>query len=127
MTPVGIRRCHAGDCATMSAVTASFSSFAALGDSFTEGLDDPNPDGTSAEGHRRIAAAVLEALGVDPGTDWRAELAPMSPVPWTRARVDDVRWARTHLAPWLHRRLTGRSSGDGIEPKRPVLSPVDSR
>jgi hypothetical protein len=29
-----------------------------------------------------------------------------------------------HLAPWVLRRVRGRSSGDGIEPKRPELTPV---
>jgi hypothetical protein len=40
------------------------------------------------------------------------------------ARRADLAWARQHMVPWVHRRLTGRSSGDGIEPKRPVLAPI---
>jgi hypothetical protein len=40
------------------------------------------------------------------------------------ARRADLAWARTHAAPWVHRRLTGRSSGDGISPKRPALAPI---
>ncbi len=33
-------------------------------------------------------------------------------------------WVFTHAVPWVHRRLTGRSSGDGVQPKRPVLGPI---
>ena len=33
-------------------------------------------------------------------------------------------WAKEHLAPWVHRRMTGRSSGDGMTPKRPGLEPI---
>jgi hypothetical protein len=36
----------------------------------------------------------------------------------------DARWARVHAAPWLTRRIRGRSSGDGILPKRPQLLPL---
>ena len=28
--------------------------------------------------------------------------------------------------PWVHRRLTGRSSGDTVDPKRPTLAPIES-
>ena len=37
----------------------------------------------------------------------------------------DAEWTRDHLGPWVHRRLTGRSSGDGIAPKRPALAPIE--
>jgi hypothetical protein len=30
----------------------------------------------------------------------------------------------TEAAPWVHRRLIGRSSGDQVAPKRPGLAPV---
>ena len=78
----------------------------------------------SSEGHRRVAGAVLEALGVDAGFDWRQPAGPAAAPGWLAARGADVRWARTHLAPWVHRRLTGRSSGDGVEPKRPALARI---
>ena len=39
--------------------------------------------------------------------------------------LDEVRWVAVYLAPWMLRRLRGRSSGDGITPKRPTLCPVD--
>ncbi|HVF19539.1 MAG TPA: SGNH/GDSL hydrolase family protein [Mycobacteriales bacterium] len=74
-------------------------------------------------GHARVASAVLEALGVPNDDDWRAPLPPAPPRPWHATRADDLRWARTHLAPWVGRRLRGRSSGDAVEPKRPQLTP----
>jgi hypothetical protein len=33
-------------------------------------------------------------------------------------------WTRDFLGPWVHRRLTGRSSGDSVEVKRPTLGPI---
>jgi hypothetical protein len=50
----------------------------------------------------------------------------MTPPPgWASRRVADVRFARQHLLPWIVRRLTGRSSGDGLPPKRPELLPYE--
>jgi lysophospholipase L1-like esterase len=74
-------------------------------------------------GHHRVAAHALELLGVPPRPTWRPELPPVTGVPWARARIEDVLWARRHLAPWVTRRLRGRSSGDLISPKRPSLEP----
>ena len=78
----------------------------------------------STVGHQRAAAHVLDRIGVPPLVDWRVELPPGTAVPWVRARVEDARWVRRHLAPWVNRRLRGRSSGDLIGPKRPVLEPL---
>jgi len=74
-------------------------------------------------GHQAIAIAVLDALAADHA------LAPL-PVPALpdlsarERRAQHVAWARQHAVPWVHRRLTGRSSGDGVQPKRPVLLPI---
>ncbi|WP_369381210.1 SGNH/GDSL hydrolase family protein [Streptomyces sp. cg36] len=77
----------------------------------------------TAEGHRRVAEAVWQTLGLPPEDDWLAPL-PFSPRPrWATRRVADARFAREHLAPWIGRRLTGRSSGDGRPAKRPDLLP----
>jgi lysophospholipase L1-like esterase len=78
----------------------------------------------SAAGHRRVAAHVLEALGVTAEPSWLAAVPPPEKLSWTRARAADARWATQHLAPWIKRRLTGRSSGDLVQPKRPALEPV---
>ncbi|WP_299537003.1 SGNH/GDSL hydrolase family protein [uncultured Streptomyces sp.] len=67
----------------------------------------------TAEGHERVAEAVWQALGLPAETDWQTPLAPTAPLRWANRRVDDVRFARQHLVPWIGRRLTGRSSGDG--------------
>ncbi|MFC5287587.1 SGNH/GDSL hydrolase family protein [Actinokineospora guangxiensis] len=78
----------------------------------------------NAEGHRRVAEAVLCALGADPAFDWNATVPPAPPLPWTLRAKAELRWARTHVVPWIGRRLTGRSSGDNRPPKRPQLSPL---
>lgn len=78
----------------------------------------------SAEGHRRVAAHVLTVLGVGCDEEWLAVPPHPAPTPWLAARGADLRWAGRHLAPWIKRRLTGRSSGAGITAKRPVLAPV---
>ncbi|WJV50270.1 SGNH/GDSL hydrolase family protein [Streptomyces flavofungini] len=67
----------------------------------------------TADGHRRVAEAVWQALGHDPEDDWDSPLPPAVPAAWLARRVADVRFARQHLGPWIGRRLTGRSSGDG--------------
>jgi lysophospholipase L1-like esterase len=78
----------------------------------------------SAAGHGRVAAHVLTALGVDPDPAWWDAPPHPSPRRWLAARGADLAWAGRHLAPWVKRRLTGRSSGDGITAKRPALGPV---
>ncbi|MGW2589690.1 SGNH/GDSL hydrolase family protein [Streptomyces sp. NPDC001515] len=67
----------------------------------------------TAEGHRRVAEAVWQQLGLPAESDWRTPLPPSAPPRWAARRVEDVRFARRHLLPWIGRRLTGRSSGDG--------------
>jgi lysophospholipase L1-like esterase len=77
----------------------------------------------NARGHRRVAELVLSALGT-PAVPPAERLDPAVRTPWPAARAADLRWAYSYLGPWVHRRLTGRSSGDGRVPKRPVLAPV---
>lgn len=76
----------------------------------------------STAGHRRVAAHVLNTLGVTPSPDWFTTPPRPAPKPWLAARGADLRWAGTYLAPWIKRRLTGKSSGDTITPKRPTLA-----
>ena len=40
-----------------------------------------------------------------------------------RSRTELV-WMSRHMAPWIVRRIRGRSSGDGLAPKRPALAPL---
>ncbi len=74
------------------------------------------------EGHRRIALAAAAALGLPgaDGDDWRTPLPPADPRPFRAAVVEEAAWVRGFVAPWIGRRLRGRSSGDGRAPKRPV-------
>ncbi|AWK09297.1 GDSL family lipase [Streptomyces spongiicola] len=80
----------------------------------------------TADGHRRVAEAVWQGLGLAAEDDWRSPLPPPVPPGWTARRTADVRFARQHLVPWIGRRLTGRSSGDGLRPKRPELLEWDA-
>jgi lysophospholipase L1-like esterase len=78
----------------------------------------------STPGHRRVAGQVLTALGIRPPPEWMAD-PPAAPAPsWAARRLADARWAGTYFAPWVRRRLTGRSSGDHITAKRPTLRPL---
>ncbi|GAT65955.1 SGNH/GDSL hydrolase family protein [Planomonospora sp. ID91781] len=77
----------------------------------------------NAEGHRMVAAKVCEVLGVPCDDDWRFTWPPRENVDPRAKRREDVQWVRTHLGPWVLRRLRGRSSGDDLDPKRPDLKP----
>ncbi|WP_274555597.1 SGNH/GDSL hydrolase family protein [Streptomyces spiramyceticus] len=80
----------------------------------------------TAEGHWRVAEAVWQTLGLAAEDDWRAPLAPGVLPGWAARRGSDLRFAREHLVPWIGRRVTGRSSGDGRPAKRPELLPYDA-
>lgn len=77
----------------------------------------------SAAGHERMAHAVLGALGIEPDRHV-ADLAHTPRLSRKEQRAEDLAWARTHLAPWVKRRLQGTSSGDGVSPKHPELTRV---
>ena len=65
----------------------------------------------NSRGHHRVAARVLESLGVPvPDGCWSL---PELPVRGPRG----ISYYREHVGPWVKRRLTGTSSGDGREPK----------
>lgn len=77
----------------------------------------------NALGHHEVARMVLRALNVP------NDLQAMQPDPipqrtWREARREDIGWAREHFAPWVLRRLRHQSSGDHIEAKRPIPTPV---
>jgi lysophospholipase L1-like esterase len=78
----------------------------------------------NAYGHQYIAFAVLDALGVS--HDVVPLPRPTVPVLSRREQLEaNATWTKEFLGPWIHRRLTGRSSGDSIEVKRPTLAPID--
>lgn len=68
-------------------------------------------------GHARVAGNVLAALGVP-----APPLAAPGELDLQRPRTSEY-W-RDYVLPWIGRRLTGRSSGDGRSPKRPTLEPI---
>lgn len=75
------------------------------------------------EGHRRVAAAVLDALeGGTPGDDsWWLEPLPVVPPSRGAALMADARWAVQYLVPWAWRRVRGVSRGDGVRAKHDRL------
>lgn len=77
----------------------------------------------SPMGHHEIALLVLEALGVEHTLE-HMEPEPLPKQSWRAARASDITWAREHFAPWVVRRITGKSSGDSIRPKRPEATPL---
>ena len=94
-----------------------------------EVFDDPRLFSTdrlhlSSRGHEVVTRAVLEALGVSDDGSWREPAPPADAPLWVLRRLADLHWAASHGLPWVHRRLAGRSSGDVVQPKRPVLEPV---
>ena len=58
-------------------------------------------------GHRRVAGLVLRALGSDEAAH-AVDPGPEAP----RRVLDEARFYREHVLPWVSRRLHGRSSGD---------------
>ncbi len=88
----------------------------------------------TSEGHRRVALRTREVLGIPAARDWRAPLPASAAADgqdprtrraaWLAARRQDASWARQYAMPWVRRRLAGTSSGDGLDPKRPDLSPL---
>ena len=76
----------------------------------------------SPQGHALATAAAVEALGLS-GPGWRTPAPlppPAGPLAWASG---NAAWAGRHFVPWLGRRLRGRSSGDGVAPKRVQLAP----
>ncbi|MEN3123929.1 SGNH/GDSL hydrolase family protein [Janibacter sp. LM] len=77
----------------------------------------------SALGHERLALGAAHALGLPVGETWSQVPDGAPPRRSLRTETD---WARRHVGPWLGRRLTGRSSGDGRLAKRPTLTPFET-
>ncbi|MEO9328247.1 SGNH/GDSL hydrolase family protein [Gordonia aurantiaca] len=72
----------------------------------------------STLGHTRMAAEVLDLLGVEHAIT-PVELEPLAEPSRHEQRRQNTEWARTFLAPWVMRRIRGVSSGDGITPRWP--------
>ncbi len=79
-------------------------------------------------GHRRIAAAVAETLGVaHAGDELTAQMPALARKGVWRGIVVEIRWLVSFFAPWLRRRFTGNSSARGRTAKHQELVSVDRR
>lgn len=77
----------------------------------------------SSAGHQRMAIAVLDALGI------AHELQPLDlgdriALSSKQRRSANADWARSYVAPWVKRRVTGTSSGDSLSPRWPELTAI---
>ncbi|MET1052242.1 MAG: SGNH/GDSL hydrolase family protein [Mycetocola sp.] len=77
----------------------------------------------NALGHARVGSNVLTALGVPVPEEWGVDEVAAAGS-GLRSR-NTAAYYREFVLPWIGRRVTGRSSGDGREPKRATLLPVD--
>jgi lysophospholipase L1-like esterase len=77
----------------------------------------------NSEGHRRIAAALAEAVGYDV-ENWRAEPPPPPKLSWLRVAANEAAWVGSNLFPWAWEQVRGRSAGAEVTCKRPNLLPV---
>jgi len=78
----------------------------------------------NAEGHRRLSIGMASLIGAE-GEDWLTALPPLQGPGRLSKAATDLRWAWAFLVPWIGRRITGRSSGDGRFAKRPELARVE--
>lgn len=79
----------------------------------------------SPRGHILFAEAAAEALGL-PGSSnaWTVPAGEGGRATPIERAYAQAQWTRSLLIPWLWRHARGRSSGDGRQPKYPVLQPV---
>lgn len=74
----------------------------------------------NAEGHKRVAQALLEKLGYQFDSAWRIPLPPAPTTSWLSRRISSTIWFIIFALPWIWRRLRGKSSGDGRSAKYPT-------
>ena len=80
----------------------------------TPGYWSPDRLHMNARGHHRVAARVLTTLGYEPPLAWWS-LPSLSGAASPRGAA----YYRQHVGPWVKRRVTRTSSGDGRMPKHP--------
>ena len=74
-----------------------------------------------ARGHAHVANKAAKLLGLP----YRIETPVLQPRLKDNMTVrEHAQWIATHVTPFVSRRLRGIAAGDGINPKRPVLSRV---
>lgn len=78
-----------------------------------------NPDG-----HERMAQGMLSLVAPElVDGSWLVPLPPEPEKSGGEVVMDEAEWFFRYLAPWIGRRITGRSSGDGRVAKRPEYAP----
>jgi lysophospholipase L1-like esterase len=77
----------------------------------------------NTEGHRRIAAALAAAYGLQ-AEDWRTELPETAAAGTARIVLREASWLGSHFAPWLWGRVRGHEFKTAGGCKRPDLLPV---
>jgi len=74
-------------------------------------------------GHQYVAINVLNTLGV-PHDLVELEPEPVPELSRSQKRAANLRWMREDAVPWVQRRLTGRSSGDALDPRFATYVPT---
>ena len=74
----------------------------------------------NAEGHHRVAQAVLERIDLPFSPAWRTPLPPEVKSSFVKEKAITVAWVMVFVLPWILRRLQGKSSGDGRIAKYPI-------
>jgi lysophospholipase L1-like esterase len=79
----------------------------------------------NAEGHRRLAQAVLAGLEKSHDPNWQVLLGPAKKRNRIISTANTFAWMITFVLPWIWRRVRGKSSGDGRSGKyeRPIRWP----
>jgi lysophospholipase L1-like esterase len=78
----------------------------------------------NSEGHRRIAAALAGAYGLQ-ADDWRGEPEETAASGIARIVAREAYWIATHMAPWVWGRVRRHDFKTGGGCKRPELLPLD--
>lgn len=79
----------------------------------------------NSAGHGVLAEGMYTLVEPLPeGRSWIGQVEPRNRN-LARQAMAEIRWAGAFLAPWIYRRLAGKSSGDGRQAKRPELTPVE--
>src|SRR3954452_20045445 len=76
----------------------------------------------NTEGHRRTAAPLAEAFGVE-AEDWRGEPAETAAAGLARIFAREAAWIASHLVPWVWGRVLRQEFATGGRCKRPELLP----
>lgn len=79
----------------------------------------------NAQGHWRLAQAVLAGLNKSHDSNWQVSLGPAKKKNKIISTANTFAWMITFVLPWIWRRMRGKSSGDGRNGKyeRPIRWP----